>query len=75
MHSEQFLQRRFVSLHVFVVELVTVLLAIVSCCPDGNFSCTSGECLPAGLVCDFKKDCKDGSDEEFCGKFVFSASL
>lgn len=47
---------------------VTVFVAIASCCPDGSFSCTSGECLPARLVCDFKKDCKDGSDEELCGR-------
>ena len=45
----------------------TVLLAIVSSCPDGMFSCASGECLPAGLTCDFKMDYKNGTDEEFCG--------
>ncbi|KAK1879509.1 MAM and LDL-receptor class A domain containing protein 1 [Dissostichus eleginoides] len=51
--------------------LFTVLLVVVSSCPDGGFNCTSGECLPAGLVCNFKKDCEDGSDEEFCGSCDF----
>ncbi|XP_031148872.2 MAM and LDL-receptor class A domain-containing protein 1-like [Sander lucioperca] len=51
--------------------LLSVLLVIVSSCPDGGFNCTSGECLLAGLVCDFKKDCEDGSDEEFCGSCDF----
>ncbi|XP_071348966.1 MAM and LDL-receptor class A domain-containing protein 2 isoform X2 [Trachinotus anak] len=35
------------------------------------FPCKSGECLPAQLVCDFKEDCIDGSDEEFCGSCDF----
>lgn len=47
-----------------------VLLVIVSSCTDGEFSCTSGQCVPAPLVCDFKEDCEDGSDEEFCGMIV-----
>nr|XP_033506790.1 MAM and LDL-receptor class A domain-containing protein 1 [Epinephelus lanceolatus] len=54
-----------------VFILLTVLLVIVASCPDGGFNCTSGECLPAGVVCDFKKDCEDGSDEEFCGSCEF----
>lgn len=48
-------------------HLFTVLLVRVSSRPDVLFNCTSGEHLPAGLVCDFKPDCEDGSDEEFCG--------
>lgn len=50
-----------------IVGLFTVLLAIVSSCSEEEFQCTSGECLPPALVCDFKTDCKNGSDEEFCG--------
>ncbi|XP_044077011.1 MAM and LDL-receptor class A domain-containing protein 1 isoform X2 [Siniperca chuatsi] len=52
-----------------VFVLLSVLLVIVS--SDGEFNCTSGEHLPAGRVCDFKKDCEDGSDEEFCGSCDF----
>lgn len=46
----------------------TVYFAAASSCPDGLFKCMSGECLSSELVCDFKKDCKDGSDELYCGK-------
>ncbi|KAM6919232.1 apical endosomal glycoprotein-like [Xenentodon cancila] len=51
--------------------LLSVLLVIAPSCPDGTFTCTSGEYLPAQVICDFKRDCKDGSDEEFCGSCDF----
>ncbi|XP_063741755.1 MAM and LDL-receptor class A domain-containing protein 1-like [Eleginops maclovinus] len=54
-----------------IVVLLSGLLVVVSSCPDGRFNCTSGECLPARLVCNFEKDCEDGSDEEFCGSCDF----
>lgn len=53
--------------------LFTVLLVIVS--SDGEFNCTSGEHLSAGRVCDFKKDCEDGSDEEFCGMLTVQENI
>ncbi|XP_055359914.1 MAM and LDL-receptor class A domain-containing protein 2 isoform X2 [Betta splendens] len=49
------------------------LLVIVLTCPDGDFSCTSGDCVSAQLICDFKEDCKDGSDEEYCGSCDFES--
>ncbi|XP_028283475.1 MAM and LDL-receptor class A domain-containing protein 2 [Parambassis ranga] len=51
--------------------LLSVFLAIVSACPDGHFQCTSGECVSVQLICNFKEDCIDGSDEEFCGTCNF----
>ncbi|TNN57956.1 MAM and LDL-receptor class A domain-containing protein 1 [Liparis tanakae] len=34
-------------------------------CPDGEFVCgTHGECVANGKVCDFRRDCSDGSDED-----------
>ncbi|KAM9718846.1 MAM and LDL-receptor class A domain-containing protein 1 [Menidia menidia] len=51
--------------HLFA--LLSVSLAVAASCPDGEFNCTSGECLPSRL----KKDCKDGSDEHFCGSCHF----
>lgn len=46
-------------------SVFTVLLVLVSPCPD--FSFKTEECVPAEVVCDFKGDRQDGSDEEFCG--------
>ncbi|XP_026219478.1 MAM and LDL-receptor class A domain-containing protein 1 [Anabas testudineus] len=38
-------------------------------CPDGEFVCEEhGECLPMSQVCDFRRDCSDGSDEVNCVK-------
>ncbi|XP_049604359.1 apical endosomal glycoprotein-like isoform X2 [Syngnathus scovelli] len=56
-----------------LLALLAVYLTAASSCPDGMFKCVNEECLPAGLVCDFKKDCKDGSDESFCGSCNFEA--
>ncbi|XP_061694563.1 MAM and LDL-receptor class A domain-containing protein 2 isoform X2 [Syngnathoides biaculeatus] len=53
------------------VEAADVCFVSTSSCPDGTFKCTTGECLDAGVVCDFKKDCDDGSDEAFCGSCDF----
>ena len=33
---------------------------------DARFSCDDGGCVPFTLVCDFRHDCEDGSDEVFC---------
>ncbi|XP_044196224.1 MAM and LDL-receptor class A domain-containing protein 1 isoform X2 [Thunnus albacares] len=38
-------------------------------CPDGEFPCGPyDECVPQTKVCDFRKDCSDGSDEMNCVK-------
>lgn len=39
---------------------------IFSVCVDGEFTCSPGNCINMSLVCDYQKDCSDGSDEEFC---------
>lgn len=36
----------------------------------GQFSCNDNTTISSLLVCNFKKDCQDGSDEEFCGEFM-----
>lgn len=35
-------------------------------CPPNKFACDKGKCLQLNLVCNSKKDCDDGSDEEAC---------
>ncbi|XP_072234960.1 SCO-spondin [Leuresthes tenuis] len=36
-------------------------------CVEGQFACWSFGCVDSTLVCDGRKDCLDGSDEERCG--------
>lgn len=43
----------------------------MSSCSDEEFRCTSGECISAALRCNFKTDCENGSDEEFCGICIY----
>lgn len=45
-------------------------------CSDGEFVCgVSRECVPTSKVCDFRRDCSDGSDEINCGKMFLFLSL
>ncbi|KFM70445.1 MAM and LDL-receptor class A domain-containing protein, partial [Stegodyphus mimosarum] len=45
-------------------------------CQYGEFSCASkDECIPMAQKCDFKEDCKDGSDEHFCGQCDFHEDM
>ena len=41
-------------------------------CGVGEEQCASGECFPAGQLCDFEKDCCDSSDEQIqsCRKYT-----
>lgn len=39
-------------------------------CQSGDFKCLSGECIAKIKKCDLNKDCKDGSDEGDCGKYL-----
>ncbi|CAE1245720.1 unnamed protein product [Acanthosepion pharaonis] len=40
-------------------------------CTAGLFHCRSSECILQSQVCDFIKQCKDGSDEDICGTCNF----
>lgn len=50
---------------------LTALVVIVSSCSEGEFECKPGECISAALRCDFKTDCENGLDEEFCGICIY----
>ena len=55
-------------------------MALSSLCSDTLFTCDRNEeRVPYTLVCDYRTDCSDGSDEEFCvyepcGNFQFQCS-
>lgn len=40
----------------------------VDCLSENVFECQSGSCILQERFCDGNYDCKDGSDENFCGK-------
>lgn len=35
-------------------------------CQLGEFECRTGECVSEKYLCDFSRDCLDGSDEKNC---------
>ncbi|XP_077410354.1 SCO-spondin [Vanacampus margaritifer] len=39
-------------------------------CVEGQFACRSFGCVNSAQVCDGRRDCLDGSDEERCGSLV-----
>ncbi|XP_062900283.1 MAM and LDL-receptor class A domain-containing protein 1 isoform X2 [Mobula hypostoma] len=44
---------------------------LLGICPDiTDYVCQNGECIESDLVCDYKLDCEDGSDESNCSQYV-----
>ncbi|CAH3187845.1 unnamed protein product [Porites evermanni] len=37
-------------------------------CRPEQFTCSNGQCIPQGWICDDSEDCNDGSDEQNCSK-------
>ncbi|KAK1155592.1 apical endosomal glycoprotein [Acipenser oxyrinchus oxyrinchus] len=48
--------------------------AAPSRCNQGQFECRNGRCVDQKLVCDFRLDCSDQSDEMDCGNATFDVS-
>ncbi|XP_025085553.1 MAM and LDL-receptor class A domain-containing protein 1-like [Pomacea canaliculata] len=44
-------------------------------CSANQFACDGYRCIPRSQVCDFHKQCSDGSDELMCGDCTFEAGL
>ena len=50
------------------------LTAPKTCDPE-QFTCSNGQCIPQGWICDDNEDCVDGSDEQNCSKYHSYHSL
>ncbi|GBM63914.1 hypothetical protein AVEN_10301-1 [Araneus ventricosus] len=44
-------------------------------CASAEFKCPNGRCTSITNLCDGDNDCKDNSDEEFCGSFPCHPSV
>ena len=51
----------WVFLNLFKFILLCIYLG--GCRPD-EWTCDNGDCIDEDRVCDFREDCRDGSDEE-----------
>ena len=58
------------------VWLTPFLFFIVeNCNSDNEWECKDGEqCIAKNWICDYERDCGDGSDEENCDGMFLSAS-
>jgi hypothetical protein len=66
------LQNKDVTLPTLTTTKMTTTKAA---CEPHQFECeSSNQCIPDYKVCDFKKDCDDGSDETLCGTCDFESS-
>ncbi|CAF94587.1 unnamed protein product [Tetraodon nigroviridis] len=43
--------------------------ALIRACGQ-EFTCSQGWCVPPDHVCDFRNDCEDGHDEEYCSRYT-----
>lgn len=56
----------FHSWQVCVTKFDPGVVSVLKNCTDGEFRCTSGQCVSLSFVCDEDSDCDDGSDEASC---------
>jgi hypothetical protein len=55
-----------------------LIIAIKTCSPNQQFTCSNGRCIPLSWYCDVDNDCGDGSDEPKngnCGGFLIAPSF
>jgi hypothetical protein len=51
-----------------VLQLLDVSVSAPKTCGAFEFTCRDGSCVDLRRVCDRRRDCRDGSDEDNCGK-------
>jgi len=49
------------------MDSVSVMVVTVAC-PDDDWACEDGLCIPANWICDGEIHCEDFSDEQNCSK-------
>ena len=47
----------------------------VELCHDGQFACSSGQCIPREWHCDGDNDCPSANDEANCGECMYVFTL
>jgi hypothetical protein len=55
-----------------VLQLLDVNVSAPKTCAAYEFTCRDGSCIDARRVCDRRTDCRDGSDEDNCGKSLLT---
>ena len=53
-------------------EGISILISEDFACPVDHFKCPRSFCIESQYLCDGILQCKDGEDEENCGKYLMS---
>ena len=55
--------------------LHTLSVLLYLACRDNEFTCDNGDCIPQSEQCDDRYNCRDGSDELNCRRFLLLLAL
>jgi hypothetical protein len=58
-----------------MVSTVMTTTVMASTCMSSEFECRiNSSCIPTGWKCDGTADCEDGTDEDNCGRILYTKS-
>ena len=55
---------------VFIMLMHMIFIDSRPCPYDSDFRCANGQCVRSNLVCNRYNNCRDGSDEINCSKYI-----
>ena len=55
-------------LELYYLNLIHLYSYVVACSDQDMYNCSNGRCVPINLLCNFRDDCGDNSDEQHCGE-------